>query len=90
MDNWDDKIINIERCLNTTLLPPAINLYNYFKDDEINNLHYFELLKLIFIGAIKYSRDNIGEESKTIEILKLKMKESNLPEELFDISGFVE
>ncbi len=90
MENSSNKMINIQRCLYKTLLPPAINLYNYFKDDSKNNLHYLELLKLIFIGAIKYSRDNIGEDLQTMRILKSKMNEVNLFEELFDISGFVQ
>lgn len=90
MENCSNKIENIQRCLNRTVLPPAINLYNYFKDDENNRLHYFELVKLIFRGAIKYANDNIENDIHTLEILKSKINDLKIHEELFDVTDFVE
>ncbi|AKL96177.1 hypothetical protein CACET_c27320 [Clostridium aceticum] len=90
MENSSNKMCNIRRCLDQTILPPAINLYNYFKNDEINNLHYIELVKLIFIGAIMYYNDNISSDFQIIEILNTKICDYKLCEKIFDISSLVE
>jgi len=89
LSNSSNKRENISRCLNRTLLPPAINLYNYFKNDEKNKLHYEEMLKLIFRGAIKYAKDNAEDVDNIIDILKSKLIDIELQWDSYNVDDFL-
>ena len=76
-----DKNTNIEEGLGK-LLPPAINLYNYYAslydaskaDNEQELCHYRELIKLICRGACQYARTNEIDITSIINYLNNQIK----------------
>lgn len=65
-----DKWNNVLKCINDIMLPPAINLYRYYRTDEGLKEHYKELLNLVCCGIIKYAEIECdGRADKAIALI---------------------
>lgn len=82
-----DKWKNIVDSITDKMLPAAINLYRYYKDDEILESQYRELLSLVCTGIIKYA-DECGRTEDTIELINKKLSDKILFDKTI-ISSFI-
>ncbi|GIP18999.1 hypothetical protein J40TS1_46410 [Paenibacillus montaniterrae] len=80
LDRSSIKIMNINQGLRQTLLQPAVNLYNYFNDNEEGvsiHLHYLELIRLIYRGAVTYSQIHDLDQKRVLDLFKVETAKLN-------------
>ena len=79
LENSTDKKANIDKRINHFLLQRALNIYNYYLSDKNTNndicQHYFEFIKLICRGILKYAIDNEVSYDSVVNSLKCKLKD---------------
>ena len=64
-----DKWHNVIHGINDKMLPSAINLYQYYKNDEVLEPQYKELLNLVCVGIVKYARDECNRAAEAIDYI---------------------
>lgn len=74
--NSNDKWQNVIDRIQDKMLPSAINFYHYYKNDEILESQYKDLLYLVCEGIIKYAKDNCNQEDDAINYIN-KVLEKN-------------
>lgn len=67
--NSSDKWHNVIHGINDKMLPSAINLYQYYKNDEVLEPQYKELLNLVCVGIVKYARDECNRAAEAIDYI---------------------
>lgn len=75
-----DKWYNTTYEINYRMLPSAINLYQYYKNDKVLEAQYRELLNLVCVGIVKYARDECNRADEAIDYINqvLEKKEIQL------------
>lgn len=68
---------NVCESINTTMLPPAINLYCSYQEDEVLKEQYYELLKLVCCGIVKYADVECNRANDAIDLINQKLQ--NIP-----------
>lgn len=67
--NSSDKWHNVIHGINDKMLPSAINLYQYYKNDKVLEAQYKELLNLVCVGIVKYARDECNRADEAINYI---------------------
>ncbi|MCM1326485.1 MAG: hypothetical protein NC094_04755 [Bacteroidales bacterium] len=65
---------NVCESINTTMLPPAINLYRYYQGDGDLKEQYEELLKLVCCGIVKYADIKCNRANDAIDLINQKLQ----------------
>lgn len=79
-----DKWNNVMDRISDKMLPTAINLYQYYRNDNNLELQYGELLKLVCEGIVKYAKDECNRANDAINYINQKFEKEQIP--LIDIS----
>lgn len=69
-----DKWKNVCESIDTTMLPPAINLYRYYQEDKVLKEQYEELLKLVCYGIVKYADVECDRADNALDLIKQKLQ----------------
>lgn len=78
-----DSLENVKNSIDYEMLPAAINLYKYYRNDHALKPHYMELLKLVCTGIIKYAKDECDKEDEArYRIKKVLEKEIDYLEDI--------
>ena len=74
------------------MLPAAVNLYNYYKNDKKLKEYYKELLELVCCGIVKYANDNCDKADEAVEIINDYLSRHNTDKKIDKsyIEGFLE
>lgn len=64
-----DKWENVKRSIHKKMLPPAVNLYQYFKTEDKLEPHYKGLLDIVCCGIVKYAQDECDKADKAIDYI---------------------
>lgn len=64
-----DKWNNVEDRICDIMLPSAINLYQYYKGDDVLETQYKELLNLVCEGIVKYAKDECNRATDAINYI---------------------
>lgn len=69
-----EKWKKICESIGTTMLPPAINLYRYYREKEVLKEQYKELLKLVCCGIVKYADVECNRANDAIDLINQKLQ----------------
>ena len=86
--NSSNKWENVVNRINDKMLPAAVNLYKYYRDDHHLELQYKELLKLVCEGIVKYATDECDRAEEAINLINKKLKDELLVDQSF-LNGFI-
>lgn len=73
-EDCSDKWANIRKSIDTTMLPSAINLYRYYRNEKVLKEQYEELLKLVCCGIIKYADVECDRANDAIKLINQKLQ----------------
>lgn len=84
-NKWDNVIKSIKE----TMLPPAINLFLYYRMNNSLKDQYEELLKLVCCGIVKYAENECKRGKDAITLINKSLQEISLLDRSV-LNGFLE
>lgn len=84
-NKWD----NVIRSITETMLPPAVNLYLYYRMNNSLKEQYGELLKLVCCGIVKYAENECSRGKDAMTLINKKLEEIPLLDSSV-FNGFLE